>query len=563
MITAVLNKPKFYMHGWGPIVYAVESNKVNSIDFSYVFDVYVRRRNVARIIQPPNPEGTGIVDVSGIVQPYLDLSTSIDHEIAIASGATGDLFRVLDEEFAEVYVLVGEQYRVPVASGALPAPLVMYNGLTATPGDPAYAIYSDYDYATCWGYQIDNLSGTTKTINYTTCLGATGATSVNVLATKIVESCTTPTVSGVGFYNLIELYPLTGASCALQYDFTTLGAIVLPAAANVNQAYVHKNLSSDNYPLGSFSEYTIPSGVTGVTGADTKGKFLSMAGGTAVGATVYLGRTDIHTLTFINNNADYIAGTGSTGYYQFVNYLQVNFYDANDNLFYDYIIAQDISTGGGPGATGAACIVNPLYTQQEALTEFNMLSVDVSPQSLGVPATCSKYTVWATNSCGLTANYPRSETVYFYIQEDCPQCDYERIRFSWLNRLGGRDYYNFTKFYELTRSQKSDTFFRDANDWSSDSWSIKPWNSGRQIYDKQLNRTIRVTTDWLTEADEVFLGSLFDSVDTKVWLPGATAYPEPCKIDTSSMSFKKHVNQKMVSITFDVSLSINDRVQNM
>ena len=54
MITAVLNKPKFYMHGWGPIVYAVESNKVNSIDFSYVFDVYVRRRNVARIIQPPN-----------------------------------------------------------------------------------------------------------------------------------------------------------------------------------------------------------------------------------------------------------------------------------------------------------------------------------------------------------------------------------------------------------------------------------------------------------------------------------------------------------------------------
>ena len=64
MITAVLNKPKFYMHGWGPIVYAVESNKVNSIDFSYVFDVYVRRRNVARIIQPPNPEGTGIVDVS-------------------------------------------------------------------------------------------------------------------------------------------------------------------------------------------------------------------------------------------------------------------------------------------------------------------------------------------------------------------------------------------------------------------------------------------------------------------------------------------------------------------
>ena len=205
MITAVLNKPKFYMHGYGPIVYAVESDKVNSIDFSYVFDVYVRRQFVGRFPEPPNPRGVGIKDISEIVQPFLELKDSIDHEVEIAQGSTAT-FKVLDTLFAEVYVLVGEQYRATVAAGALPAPLIMYNGLTATPGDPAYAIYSDYDFATCNGVQVDNLSGTTKTINYTTCTGATGATTVNVLSSKVVESCTNPTVTGVGAYTETILY---------------------------------------------------------------------------------------------------------------------------------------------------------------------------------------------------------------------------------------------------------------------------------------------------------------------------------------------------------------------
>jgi hypothetical protein len=564
MITSVTNKPKWYTHGYGPIVYGCVSDKKNSIDMSYVFDVYVRGSKVARILQPPNLAGTGVINISPIVQPYLEMKDSIEHEIEIATGATGDLFRVLDTQFAEVYVKVGEQYRLPVTTGALPAPLIIYNGLTATAGDPEYAIYSAYeDFAsTCWGYQVDNLSGTTKTVSYTTCNGATGATSVNVLATRIVESCTQPSVSGVGFYNMSTIYSLTGASCALQFDFTNIGAIALPAAANINQAYTHQNLPIDYYPLGSFSEYVIPSGVTGIT-ASALGKFLSMAGGTAIGATVYLGRNDIHTLTFINNNGQYSMGTGSTGYYQFPSRAKVNFYDDSDNVFLSQNIDQDTSTGGGPGATGAACTINPLYTKEEALTEFNVLSMDVSPRSLGVPGTCSKYVVYLEKTCGLTTSFPRSESVQFYIQEDCPQCNYERIRFSWLNSLGGRDYYNFTQFYELTRSQRSDNYYKDANDWSSDSWSLTPWSSGNTIYNKELERRIRVTTDWLTEADEVFLGSMFDSPDVKVWLPGATAYPEPCKVDTSSMSFKKHFNQKMVSVTFDISLSINDRVQTM
>jgi len=138
-ITNVYYKPKIWSPGYNPIVWSFLSNQNTQTDFNYVVDIYVNAATGAtaptyRLLQKPNPAGVCMVDVSSIVQPYLELTN-----YSVEEGWSLD-YRDSDGIAASVFLKVGEQYSGP-SGGAL----TTFNGLGAT-GEPAYFL---------WAYNFD------------------------------------------------------------------------------------------------------------------------------------------------------------------------------------------------------------------------------------------------------------------------------------------------------------------------------------------------------------------------------------------------------------------------
>ena len=138
MITTVAYKPTVFSPAYNPIIWSVLSDKTQSTDFKYVFDIYVDDVKINTIKQRANPSGYGMIDVSSLVQAYLDSSnpaaqltqgeTSIDW-------TTGQLFANNNLMRSKLYLKVGEVYTLNGITS-------IYNGVTNQVGTPAYVVYS-------------------------------------------------------------------------------------------------------------------------------------------------------------------------------------------------------------------------------------------------------------------------------------------------------------------------------------------------------------------------------------------------------------------------------------
>jgi len=75
-ISAVNYKPHVYTPAYNPIPYSITSDENGQTDFSYVFDLYVNGATgyTYRLKQRPNPAGAGMIDISPIMQSYVELS---------------------------------------------------------------------------------------------------------------------------------------------------------------------------------------------------------------------------------------------------------------------------------------------------------------------------------------------------------------------------------------------------------------------------------------------------------------------------------------------------------
>ena len=116
-ITNVYYKPKIWSPGYNPIVWSFLSNQNTQTDFNYVVDVYINAATGAtapayRLLQKPNPAGVCMVDVSSIVQPYLQLTN-----YSVEEGWSLD-YRDSYDIAASLFLKVGEQY-VGASGGAL------------------------------------------------------------------------------------------------------------------------------------------------------------------------------------------------------------------------------------------------------------------------------------------------------------------------------------------------------------------------------------------------------------------------------------------------------------
>jgi hypothetical protein len=523
MITAVNFRPKFYSSGYNPIIWSVTSDLANDnlIDYAYVFDVYVDGVKVNRIVQRPNPAFAGMIDVRPIVEPYLTIGTFANETGALIAKP----FKVGSTACASVYIYVGEQYRLN-ATDLTPT---LYNGLGNTSGDqgqPAYFLGADgpilmnskpvivLPSSLPWSQQQDTMQVTTN--NLGDYFGLFGYLAPYVLKNNSIFAPTT--CGGQGLF--LSQMPRTSTGGAWQ----------------TTSAAPDYNFSANDYAY------------------------------------------DRRTVTFLNRNPVYQYGGQLQSSAPKVAWFE--FYDSDGANIGEYAIANYQDKGGAPREF---CNSNISTFSTSNNEEF--LSLRVGPkdlEDLGVwtqlGEVAASYTVqlYANLTINSGCNYsgvptnPLSELVTVNVTEDCTSYLYPRVRLVWLNSLGGRDYWNFTMFAEEQIEAKGQEFYQAEMNWSGVTPVVlttpvqdttNNWlKGGIRSYNKSVNTTYTITTDWLTQ-DEVEL--IKNSVQSpQIWgYIGQEDFPYTAKIKETNYIVKTIKQVKMYTVTFNVEFSTEQSMQ--
>jgi hypothetical protein len=170
-----------------------------------------------------------------------------------------------------------------------------------------------------------------------------------------------------------------------------------------------------------------------------------------------------------------------------------------------------------------------------------------------------------------------TETVNINVVEYCAPL-YERVRLSWFNSLGGRDYWNFTMFDEKTINTKQDTYAQEQMDWSSsrpvpqlnDSPIIRNLGvrGGNKALNKVVTTTRKIQTDWLTQEQVNLLEGLQKSVQVLAYIHDdnnslSDYYAYTCQVSNAAYTTKNIRQQKLVQVTFDLTYVMSQNMQNL
>lgn len=244
--------------------------------------------------------------------------------------------------------------------------------------------------------------------------------------------------------------------------------------------------------------------------------------------------SDYETLAFFNGTFQYQAGGHGGGQTiqlgsSIVHSIRVVAYGTNG-------FTLDI-----PNVAANCGSYNPIFqypnpnNQYPATSDEGLLYVGVGPKNLtnsdildnsGNPVTIATwsgithYHVYAINSSG----NQKSEIIIFNV---IPQnCQYERIRLAYLNRLGGYDYINLTKksieTTEITRSNYKAHYgylpIQNANLGinTNNKWEYGSYEGGTRSYNVNAITTIEANSDFLNEHDAENLKELFTSPVTYI-----------------------------------------------
>ena len=477
MITSVTYKPSRICGAYNPIIWTVASDKVTQIDFQYVIDVYINGTYVTRITQRPNPDGYGMWDVSAIVQAYTKVSSFTQGELETPNT---QWFHDNNEASCHVYCKVGERY------GSYN---ILYNGVTDTPGPPAYAVYS-------------------------------------------------------------------------AYPSTNLEVVVLAASLND-----HENLWTMQQPSTNGVWKNDPF-LNGLAREWSGGLAYPLSNDYSLTRNVY--SFDKGTLSWIN----YSPGSGNGLIYGF----RYRVYNASGTLVQTTDVP--LTTGNG---MGPKTLCSTVYNIQPA-AQYDLVHVNYSPSILAARTGQAITDGWSVIIQGHTYdNYGActfgaaiTQPITINVQEYCQQL-YPRVRVSWLNEWGGRDYYNFTMYAVKTLNTKSEQYTQNQMNWSGNvpvpqlsssypPFGTLPTKGGDKIFNKTATNTWRVQTDWLTQDEVELLEGLQKSPMVIAYIyDGSTianSFPYSCKVKGENYEVKLVKQNKLTQATFDLDLNITQSLQN-
>lgn len=255
--------------------------------------------------------------------------------------------------------------------------------------------------------------------------------------------------------------------------------------------------------------------------------------------------------------------------------FRYRFYNAAGTLVNTVDRPTTVPYGAGPRTTCSQVITNGTLTAQ-----YDLLHVLASPEDIAtalavtLPAQGRIEITGHKRGSGCTFGAQITETVTINLLEFCEPL-YPRTRLSWLNDLGGRDYMNFTMFLEKTTSTTAAKYAQEEINWSStvpvpQGLTTVPGNlatqGGDKVYNKQAMTSFKITTDWLDQEQVDLLEGLQKSPQVLAYIHYGDAFnddfPYQVTVKQSAYATKNVRQTKLVQATFDVEVTLAQKIQN-
>jgi hypothetical protein len=187
----------------------------------------------------------------------------------------------------------------------------------------------------------------------------------------------------------------------------------------------------------------------------------------------------------------------------------------------------------------------------------------------------------ASPSGGCALGDAITELVTINLLEECEPALYPRVRLSWLNALGGRDYLNFTMFTEKVIETTQSTYAQEQMQWSSlkpiETGVTNPINNlgidgGTKTYNKQAKTSYKIMSDWLDQEQTNLLESLIKSPQVIAYIndgndspftPGFGKYfAYTVTVKENSYATKNVRQNKLVQGAFTIEVALQQKIQN-
>lgn len=176
----------------------------------------------------------------------------------------------------------------------------------------------------------------------------------------------------------------------------------------------------------------------------------------------------------------------------------------------------------------------------ENLNDILNAQLDAGTQNEGniIPSNTSYYTI-ATR--GASAS---SISVRYNIIDPCTK--YEPIRIHFLNKLGGFDSFTFDLLSRENNAIERKKYKRNLGAFSGSSYVYNDLQRSNIIYDTQVNETLVINSNWITDSESIWLEELLTSPITYMETSQGI---EVVNVTDSAYEVKKRVNDKLFNLT--------------
>ena len=192
----------------------------------------------------------------------------------------------------------------------------------------------------------------------------------------------------------------------------------------------------------------------------------------------------------------------------------------------------------------------------------------------GFPANLDGWsTIWDAHKANIsyyTIQDTDGDSVLYRINILCPNLKgFEAIRLAWLNQWGTWDYYTFNM--KSTRSIQTNrtSYTQLGGTWNESTFKISDYKGGKKNFRVNSTEKIKLNTDFVTEAEGVWLEELINSNEVYI-VNGFSSdvsntitnkYIDPVVLTTSSYVKKTIANDKLMQYTIEIEKSKMKRTQ--
>jgi len=283
---------------------------------------------------------------------------------------------------------------------------------------------------------------------------------------------------------------------------------------------------------------------------------------------------DMNVLSFINWS-QYFTNIDET----YIAFCQISYYDVNDNLI-DFFVASADTNLGYPQKDNCYDIITTqldpefdiIHVQCRLASLIELININTSNSYVMTPGQYIEVQMLNhASGNGCLPDAPVTQVSRFTMLEDCDTL-YTRVRLSWLNELGGRDYMNFTAFFEKQTSTTNDNYYQESINWSNTT-PVNPGvtnpnynlqtKGGEVIYNKQAMTSWTLNTDWLTQDEVNLLEGLQKSSNVIAYFndtPYNVLVPYSVRIGQTSYKTKNIKQVKLVQGEFEIFLNQTQKI---